>query len=35
VQGIPANFLVDPNGNIIASNLRGPDLEAKLAEVLK
>lgn len=34
VQGIPANFLVDPDGNIIASNLRGPDLDAKLASVL-
>ncbi len=34
VQGIPANFLVDPDGNIIASDLRGGDLEAKLAEVL-
>ncbi|MCB0697661.1 MAG: TlpA family protein disulfide reductase, partial [Chitinophagaceae bacterium] len=34
VNGIPANFLVDPEGNIIANNLRGPDLEAKLAEVL-
>jgi peroxiredoxin len=35
VQGIPANFLVDPKGNIIASNLRGGDLENKLAQVLK
>lgn len=34
VNGIPANFLVDPNGIIIASNLRGPALSAKLAEVL-
>ncbi|MBZ0098445.1 MAG: AhpC/TSA family protein, partial [Taibaiella sp.] len=34
VNGIPANFLVDPNGVIIASNLRGPELTAKLAEVL-
>ena len=34
VNGIPANFLVDPNGVIIASNLRGPELSAKLAEVL-
>ncbi|OSZ82876.1 hypothetical protein CAP35_06325 [Chitinophagaceae bacterium IBVUCB1] len=35
VQSIPANFLVDPNGMIISTNLRGNDLENKLAEVLK
>jgi peroxiredoxin len=35
VRGIPANFLVDPNGNIVAANLRGPALEAKLQEILK
>ena len=35
VESIPANFLVDPKGNIIATNLRGPDLQAKLAQVLK
>ncbi len=35
VQSIPASFLLDPNGKIIAKNLRGPALEAKLAEVLK
>jgi thiol-disulfide isomerase/thioredoxin len=34
VNGIPYNFLVDPSGTIIAKNLRGPDLEAKLCEVL-
>ena len=34
IQGIPANFLLDPEGRIIAKNLRGPDLHAKLAEVL-
>lgn len=34
IQGIPYNVLVDPNGVIIASELRGPALEAKLAEVL-
>ena len=33
-DGIPFNVLIDPNGNIIASSLRGPDLEAKLAQVL-
>jgi thiol-disulfide isomerase/thioredoxin len=35
VQSIPQSFLLDPNGKIIAKNLRGPALEAKLAEVLK
>ncbi|HSC53579.1 MAG TPA: TlpA disulfide reductase family protein [Phnomibacter sp.] len=35
VQSIPANFLLDKDGKIIARDLRGPALEAKLAEVLK
>ncbi len=35
IDGIPANFLVDPSGKIIASNLRGKALEEKLAEVIK
>ena len=35
IEGIPANFLLDPNGVIIAKNLRGDDLNNKLAEVLK
>ena len=35
VQSIPANFLLDPEGNIIAKNLRGPALEQKLMEILK
>lgn len=34
VQSIPAAFLVDANGIIIGRDLRGPDLEAKLKEVL-
>lgn len=34
VSSIPQNFLVDPQGKIIAKNLRGPALEAKLCEVL-
>jgi len=33
VRGIPANFLIDPNGKIIAKNLHGFDLEDKLAEL--
>lgn len=35
IQGIPFNLLLDPNGVIIARNLRGEALEKKLAEVLK
>jgi peroxiredoxin len=34
VSGIPYNFLVDPAGKIIASNLRGEELLDKLTEVL-
>jgi peroxiredoxin len=34
VQSIPQNFLVDPNGKIIAKNLRAEQLETKLCEVL-
>ncbi len=35
VRSIPANFLIDPNGYIIAKNLRGEALINKLNEVLK
>jgi thiol-disulfide isomerase/thioredoxin len=34
VTGIPFNLLVDPKGKIVAKNLRGPDLESKLCELL-
>jgi peroxiredoxin len=34
VQAIPQNFLLDPSGKVIAKNLRGDALDAKLAEVL-
>jgi peroxiredoxin len=34
VSSIPQNFLIDPNGKIIAKNLRAEQLEAKLCEVL-
>jgi len=34
VRSIPANFLIDPDGKIVASNLRGPALGAKLSELL-
>jgi peroxiredoxin len=33
VRGIPQNFLLDPDGKIIAKNLRGNDLEDKLKEL--
>lgn len=33
IQGIPSNFLVDPQGKIIAKNLRGEALNQKLAEL--
>jgi alkyl hydroperoxide reductase subunit AhpC len=35
VQGIPAQFLLDKDGKIIAKNLRGEELSRRLAEVLK
>ncbi|WP_460567150.1 redoxin domain-containing protein [Flaviaesturariibacter terrae] len=34
VQGIPQNFLIDPNGRIVGKNLRGEALEARLCELL-
>lgn len=35
ITAIPRNFLLDPNGKIIARDLRGPALIEKLNEVLK
>lgn len=35
IEGIPYNFLLDRDGKIIASNLRGADLQNKLAELFK
>lgn len=34
IRSIPANFLVDPNGKIVAKDLRGGALHKKLAELL-
>lgn len=34
VQGIPQNFLIDPSGKIVGKNLRGPELESKLCDLL-
>ena len=35
VQSIPANFLINPQGVIVARDLRGADLEAQLAQLIK
>ncbi len=35
VHSIPGNFLIDPNGKIIAKDLRGEELEQTLAQLLK
>jgi peroxiredoxin len=35
VNSIPYNFLIDPDGNIIAEAIRGPELFATLNKVLK
>ena len=34
IQSIPQNFLIGPDGKIVAKNLRGPALESKLCELL-
>jgi thiol-disulfide isomerase/thioredoxin len=35
IRSIPQNFLLDPDGKIIAKDLRGQDLSRKLEEILK
>ena len=35
IQSIPYTVLIDKEGKIIATDLRGADLDKKLAEVLK
>ncbi|TPG67273.1 TlpA disulfide reductase family protein [Hymenobacter nivis] len=35
VNAVPQNFLIDPNGKIVATNLRGEELQAALAKFLK
>jgi peroxiredoxin len=35
VLAIPQNFLIDPSGNIVASNLRGEELMTTLAKFIK
>ena len=34
VRSIPSNFLIGPDGTIVAVNLRGEEVEAKIAELL-
>lgn len=34
VEGIPASFMLDPSGKIVAKNLRGPELQKFLAKTL-
>ena len=34
IQSIPATFILDSDGKIVAKNLRGPALEQKIAELL-
>jgi len=35
ISAIPQNFLVDPEGVIVAKNLRGEDVDKKIAEFIK
>jgi peroxiredoxin len=34
IQSIPQNYLIDPNGKIIAKNLRGEELQSRLCALL-
>jgi len=34
IRSVPQNYLIDPQGKIVATNLRGADLDKKLAEIL-
>jgi len=34
IEAIPSNFIIDPQGNIIAKNIRGADLEAFLTNTI-
>ena len=35
ISSIPQNFLLDKEGKIVAKNLRGPELDSKLEEIIK
>ena len=34
VRAIPQNFLIDPSGKIVATNLRGADLKTTIARFI-
>ncbi|MVT09847.1 TlpA disulfide reductase family protein [Chitinophaga tropicalis] len=34
IRGVPMNFLLDPDGKIVAKNLRGEELDKRLTEIL-
>ncbi|MGY4383652.1 peroxiredoxin [Pedobacter sp. UYP24] len=34
IQAIPANYLIDPTGKIVAKNIRGEELQQKLSDLL-
>jgi hypothetical protein len=34
VESIPATFILDASGNVVAKDLRGADLRNKIAELL-
>ena len=34
VQSIPATFILDASGKVVAQDLRGPELRAKILELL-
>ena len=34
VRSIPSNFLISPEGKIVAKNLRGDDVRRKMAELI-
>jgi hypothetical protein len=35
VLGLPTNYLVDAHGKVVARDLRGEELQKKLAELLR
>jgi peroxiredoxin len=35
INGVPSNWLIDPSGRIIARNLRGEEVEKRLAQLIK
>jgi len=35
VESIPATFILDQSGNVVAQDLRGAELKAKIIELLE